>query len=202
MSYEITSNYIKMELPLSQDVFTSSSREEISRSEILERRFLSSGEKISNLYFLQQFSSVPSQAFSLPTFIDIPTSALQFCDSEVRFPALLTFIDIPTPLQTYPIETALSENLNVEQKKILNKISEIFDELIYENEFFKEIDKEKFLDALSETLDKIPLEKIKISKDNIRRILALEAASGILNELTSEQREGFSEAVKRRPLFK
>ena len=72
--------------------------------------------------------------------------------------------------------------------------------------FFREIDKAKLLRAISELLNDIPYEQLKIPEDElferIRGILVLEAVSGILNELTPEQMKGFDEAVKRRPLFK
>ena len=51
--------------------------------------------------------------------------------------------------------------------------------------------RDELLKQMPELIDKL-----------IRKIIALEAMSGILDELTPEQLEAFEVAVKRRPLFK
>ena len=54
--------------------------------------------------------------------------------------------------------------------------------------------------------DNLPREQTSISEDEfnmrMRKIMALEAMSGILDDLTPEQLEAFEASVKRRPLFK
>lgn len=73
-------------------------------------------------------------------------------------------------------------------------------------EIFKRVDKNKLFESLSDLLDKLPVERISIPEDmlteRIRKLMALEAMSGILDELTPEQLEAFEAAVKRRPLFR
>jgi len=55
-------------------------------------------------------------------------------------------------------------------------------------------------------LGKLPLEQISIPEEEltrrIRKIMALEVMSGLLDDLTPEQLEAFETSVKRRPLFK
>ena len=86
------------------------------------------------------------------------------------------------------------------------KISEIVDRLIDTDELFKGMDKDKLLETVLQMLNDVPVDRDDVSEDElierIKRILALEAMSGILKELNPEQIETFDEAVKRRLLFK
>lgn len=105
------------------------------------------------------------------------------------------------------IDSTIEEIQDVFTKEdVLTSISMIIVRLVEDNEVFKEIDKAKLLNAISEMLDEFPPEQMKIPEEElferIKGVLALEAVSGILNELTPEQMEAFEEAVKRRPLFK
>ena len=88
----------------------------------------------------------------------------------------------------------------------INNSMRILDKLTSHEEFLRDIDKKKLLKTISEILNEIPPEQMKISEDElikrIRSVLVLESVSGILNELTPEQIKDFDEAVKRRPLFK
>ncbi len=68
------------------------------------------------------------------------------------------------------------------------------------------MDKNKLLETVLQMLNDVPIDRDDVSENEligrIKRILALEAMSGILKELKPEQIETFDEAVKRRPLFK
>ncbi len=89
---------------------------------------------------------------------------------------------------------------------MLFKISKIIDKIIKEEDVFKEIDKYNLLKNISKIIYDISIEWDKISdkelSERIKRILALEAMSGILKELQPEQIKIFNESVKRRALFK
>ena len=91
------------------------------------------------------------------------------------------------------------------QANIEKQVSRVYDKLTDEEKFLVGIDKTKLLGIISEILDEIPSKQTKIPEDElferIRGVLVLEAASGTLNELTSEQIRAFDEAVKRRPFF-
>ena len=82
----------------------------------------------------------------------------------------------------------------------------MIDKITDEEELFKGIDKYKLLETISKMLSDISIEWNKISDgeffERTKRILVLEAMSGILKELKPEQIEIFDEAIKRRPLFK
>lgn len=181
MLSETISQDVKMKFHPFQDVFVSSVRKEISVSERLERWSL----------------SIKGKTFEKPFFV-IPnlSSILQIDYSS----SIYRYLEFKT-------ETALTEEFfrGVEQIKVLEKISRICDKLLEEKPF-REIDRTKLLKTISEILNEIPSEKLKISEGELskrlRGVLAVEAASGILNELTPEQIKGFDEAVKRRPFFK
>jgi hypothetical protein len=131
--------------------------------------------------------------FTLPNFLPI----LQIDYSSLIYQAF-----------EFKSETVLTEDFfrKVEQIKVLEKVSRICDKLISEEISFRGVNKTKLLRTISEILNEIPSEKLDICEENlferIRGVLALEAVSGILNELTPEQIKDFDEAVERRPLFK
>ncbi|HAW50512.1 TPA: hypothetical protein DCX16_06155 [bacterium] len=177
MLCEMTSQDVKTEF---QDVFVSSSREEISMSKILEKRLLSFRGKP----FEKPFFAIPNLS-----------SILQIDYSSSRY-----------QLPKFKNETVSTEEFFLEKRKVLQSASRIFDRLIAEEEFFKGIDKTKLLNTISEILDEFHFEQFEISDDElskrIRGVLVLESVFGILNELPLEQIETFDKAVKRRPLFK
>jgi len=182
MLYEMTSQDVKTEFPPFQDVFVSSSKEEIIASQILERWLLSFRGKP----FEKPFFTIPN----LSPILQIDSSS-----SIYRF------------LQ-FKSETALTGEFyrKEEQSELLEKVSRICDKLILEESSFRGVDKTKLLRTISEILNEIPSEQFNIREEElferIKGVLALEAVSGILNELTPEQIKDFDEAVKRRPLFK
>ena len=182
MLYGMTSQDVKTGFPPFQDVFLSSSREKINVGDILEKWLLSCGEK--------SFSKRPFAIPSLSPILQCSNSSLIY----YRFPG-------------FEGETALTEEFlrKVEQMRLLEKISRICDKLNLEGKFLREEDKTKLFRTISEILNDIPFEQLKIPEDELfermRGILLLEAASGILNELTPEQIKVFDEVVQRRPLF-
>ncbi len=165
-----------------QDVFASSSREEISASEISRRLFL----------------NFKGKQFEKPLFAALnPSQILQIDYSSSIYHTL-----------EFKSETALTEEpfKKTEPINVLETVSGICDKLILEEKIFREIDKTKLLRTISEILNEIPSEQMKIPEDElferIRGVLVLEIVSGTLNELTPKQIKNFDEAVKRRHLFK
>jgi len=176
MLYEMTSQDVETELPSFQDVFVGSSREKIDTSEILERRFSSFNIKPSKDYFFyipNLFSRVQ---------IDYSSSTNQFFESKN--------------------ETVLTEELFRKEKirEILKDIANMIDEIIHKEERFKEIDKIKLLDSISEILNNFTLEQLKIPRDElfrrVRKVIILESVFGILNELSPEEIKDFDKIVK------
>jgi uncharacterized membrane protein YheB (UPF0754 family) len=111
-----------------------------------------------------------------------------------------------TEIVKHPFHTEESYRRERKRDELLKQMSELMDKLITEEDIFKRIDKNKLFKSLSPMLDKLPLERISIPKDEltkrIRKILALEAMFGLLDDLTPEQLEAFEASVERRPLFK
>lgn len=93
-----------------------------------------------------------------------------------------------------------------EQRHLLFRLSDIIDKIMDEDEIFKGIDKYKLLESISNMLSGISVEWNKIPDKELfertKRILVLEAMSGILKELKPPQIKIFEEAIKRRTLFK
>ncbi len=83
----------------------------------------------------------------------------------------------------------------------INKISIIIEKLQSEQEFFKDIDKNKVLKTISES----SLNLSDITNDElikrIKGVMAIEAMSGLLRDWSKEEIKEFDENVKRRPLF-
>ncbi|MDP2842158.1 MAG: hypothetical protein Q8O06_00785 [Acetobacterium sp.] len=120
MFYEMTSQDVKMEFHPFQDVFVSSSREEISMSKILERWFLSFRGKP----FEKPFFAIPNLS---------PIMQIDYSSSIYRF---LEFKN----------ETALTEEFfrKVEQIKVLGDVSGMLNELTSEQiEIFEEVVKRR-----------------------------------------------------------
>ncbi len=113
-------------------------------------------------------------------------------------------------LTEFDTETALTDNSYKELNqgilplKVLETIDKIIDE--DENGLFNSIDKYKVSSVVSKMLSEVSIEWNKVSNqefyERIKRILILEAMSGILKELKPEQVKTFEESIKRRPLFK
>jgi len=182
MPCTMTSQDVRTEFPPFQNVFASSSREEISPGEILERWFLSSRGK----------------PFQKPLFV-VP-----------NFP-LMRQVDYSSPIDQFrqpKSEMVLVEEFLRKEKirEILEDISDMIDEIIHKGERFKEIDKIKLLNSISEILNNFTPEQLKIPRNElfrrIRKVIILESVFGILNELSPQEIKDFDEIVKRRPLFK
>ena len=106
----------------------------------------------------------------------------------------------------FETETVLTEENFKKFEK--TQISGIIDKILDEDKegLLKGIDKHKVLETILKMVSDISLEWNEISDEEfferIKRILVLEAMSGILKELEPEQIRIFDEAIKRRPLFK
>jgi len=120
MLYEMTSQDVKTEFYPFQDVFVSSSREEISVSEILERWVLS----IRGKPFEKPFFAIPNLS---------PILQIDYSSSIYRF-------------LEFKSETALTEEFfrKVEQIKVLEDVSGMLNELTSEQmEIFEEVVKRR-----------------------------------------------------------
>ncbi len=89
---------------------------------------------------------------------------------------------------------------------VMLRISEIVDTLIADNEVFESVDKSRLMSFLSLLAGKSPEKLISITDEEltkrVRRIIAIEATAGMLQDLTPEEMKTFKEAVKRRKFFK
>lgn len=91
-------------------------------------------------------------------------------------------------------------------RSLKRRISKIIDELVEENEAFKEVDKGALMDSLAELTENFSDRELTGVSDGelrsrLRDILLFEALSGLLTGLSSEQIEAFDEAAKRREFF-
>lgn len=88
----------------------------------------------------------------------------------------------------------------------MNKILKIIDKLQSEEEIFKDIDKNKVLNKVSKIINESSLNLSDVSDEElakrIKGILAIEAMSGILKDLSKEQIEIFNDDIKRKSVFK
>jgi len=84
----------------------------------------------------------------------------------------------------------------------IDRISIIINKLQSEEEIFQDIDKDKILKIINESsLNLSDISDEELVK-RIKRILAIEAMSGILKDLSKEQIEIFNDDIKRSSLFK
>jgi len=83
------------------------------------------------------------------------------------------------------------------QLGLLNKISKIIDELKVEYDIFEDVNKEKILNEISK-ISSLNFNNISDEElvKRIKSILAIEAMSGILKDLSKEQIEIFNDAIK------
>jgi uncharacterized protein YjgD (DUF1641 family) len=100
-----------------------------------------------------------------------------------------------------------TNKISDEKNRYLNRISEIVDQLIKLNDVFKELNKKKLMDHLLTLIEKVPQDEFSSITDNeltrrIDKVMAVEAMSGMLNDLTPEQIKSFDAAVKRKKLFR
>lgn len=179
---EIPSQDIKTEFHPFQHIFMGSSMEEIGMYKILQRWHLSFRVKSFEKYF-----------FAIPNILSI---------LQVNYSSSI--------YQThgFKTETKLTEDIfrKTEQIDVLERVLKIYDKLIFSEKFLSEVDKTNLLRIISEILNEIPIEEMKISEEElikrIKGVLVLGFVSGILDELTPEQLKGFDDAIKRRRLFK
>ena len=89
---------------------------------------------------------------------------------------------------------------------IMFRISVVIDTVVEGNEVFKDIDKSKLMESLKPLIEKSPEELASITDEElmqrIETVMVIEATSGMLKELSSEELKDFEEAVKRRKFFK
>ena len=85
------------------------------------------------------------------------------------------------------------------------RMSEIVDKLIECNDVFKEVDKPKIIESLSNLMENPPRELISITDNELTRriekVMLIEAMSGMLNDLSPAQIKSFEAAAKRRRFF-
>lgn len=83
---------------------------------------------------------------------------------------------------------------------VMLRISKIVDNLIGDNEIFKNIDKPKLMESLSILVEKAPEKLISIADDEltqrIETVLVIEATAGMLQDFTPEEMKAFEESVK------
>ena len=93
-----------------------------------------------------------------------------------------------------------------ERGELLKLASSLVEELVSDKNIFKKIDKDRFFKSLSLMIYKLPPAQVSVNREDlakrIEKIMALEAMSGILDDLTPEQLETFTAEVKRKPFFK
>lgn len=121
---------------------------------------------------------------------------------------------IPMPdysmnLQPDELKTKMSQEESYKSGRKMNfsdRILKILEKIKDEEEIFKEIDKDQSLKTIIRIIEDVSLDLTQIDDSEllkrIKRVLALEAMSGILETLEPEQMEVFDKAIKRRPLFK
>jgi len=93
-----------------------------------------------------------------------------------------------------------------EKDNIIFKISNIIDELIKENAFFREINKDRMITFLSNLIYKISSDDLNIIshdelKQRIEKIMFVEISCGILSDLSPSKIVEFNEIIKRRKFF-
>ncbi|NMB82948.1 MAG: hypothetical protein GYA14_14140 [Ignavibacteria bacterium] len=85
----------------------------------------------------------------------------------------------------------------------MNKILKIIDKLQSEEEIFEDIDKNKVLNKILKIINESSLNLSDVSDEElVKRILVIEAMSGILKDLSKEQIEIFNDDIKRKSVFK
>lgn len=97
-----------------------------------------------------------------------------------------------------------TSNMDIENDGIeLSCVSRIVDKLMDDNEIFNKLDKDKFMGFWATLMSEMPSIKLaSISNEELTRridkVMAIEAMSGMLNDLTPEQIKSFDAAVSRR----
>ena len=96
---------------------------------------------------------------------------------------------------------ALNFNEEYLKEELMRLIKNIIQKITSEDIVFDNINKEKLINSLEKNLNKIPIEKIPFDQfeleDRIKKILALELMSGLLDDLTPEQLEAFEKSLNR-----
>lgn len=91
-----------------------------------------------------------------------------------------------------------SEPLEIKDTVML-RMSKIVDELIEDNEIFRNIDKSALKESLSTLVEKAPEKLISLTDDELTRrietVLVIEAAAGMLQDFTPEEMNVFEESV-------
>ncbi len=99
--------------------------------------------------------------------------------------------------------TGIIVGLSEERLKsdLIKDMMPLVDEIIQEDEIFNDVNRELLYESLPKMLDRLPVEKVPLNKDEMKRrlkkIMALEVMSNLFNDLTPEQLEAFDETVHR-----
>ena len=139
--------------------------------------------------------------------LDIEGLKYQFFHYKSLLSIIKTDLSSVYPSFETKSETSLIVEIIEEKGVNIPRLSKIVDRLIKENEAFKIIDKPKLIEFFSDMIKRLPFEQMTFITDDeltqrIEKIIAIEALSGILSDLSPEQIEAFNIAVKRREFFK
>lgn len=93
--------------------------------------------------------------------------------------------------------------ISVEKDTALLRISEIVDRLLHSKNVYEDLDKQEMLKIFSELLEEVPAKDFISMNDKqlikvVNGIMIIEAMSHLLDDLTSEEKEMFFEAVEGR----
>jgi len=109
-------------------------------------------------------------------------------------------------IETRSVTPFIIESIS-ESSAIISVISETVSELIREKEIFKEINKDKLINFLSNLVRKFHNDQLKLIisnnlKQKVEKIMLVEIMCGILSDLSPTQIKEFEKATKRRKFFK
>lgn len=96
------------------------------------------------------------------------------------------------------------QEVSGEKDGLISRISAIVDKLIQNDTLFQKLDKAKLIQLISTLVkENLSTEQLRAIDDNeltrkIDRVMAIEVMSGLLDDLTAEQREIFEAAVEGR----
>ena len=93
--------------------------------------------------------------------------------------------------------------VSVEKDTALLRISEIVDRLLHSKSVYGDLEKQEMLEIFSELLEEVPAKDFISMNDQqlikvVNGIMIIEAMSHLLDDLTSEEKEMFFEAVEGR----
>jgi hypothetical protein len=107
----------------------------------------------------------------------------------------------------FETKTVLTEDIyQKEQREIFIKIKNMIKRIMEEEKnLFEEINIDNFLSYISKMINESTVEWEKISDNDLYKrlkgIMAIEAMSKLLKDLTPEEKKAFESTLKRRPIF-